>query len=127
MFGFEIGVVCLALNIYFESRGEPDKAQMAVALVTVNRAKRQKKTLCEIVFEPNQFTWTEEVIHKEPREDNIAWRKALRIAQKALTAKDFTGGCLWFHRYDVSPKWKHNLEYHGRYGQHLFYRRKQNY
>jgi cell wall hydrolase len=122
MFGLEIGLVCLALNIYYEARNEPDKAQMAVALVTVNRAKRSGKSLCEVVFEPYQFSWTHESIHKEPKEDNPAWLKAQRIAAKALTAKDFTHGCRWFHREDVYPKWRNNLTYHGKYGQHLFYK-----
>ena len=40
MFGLEIGLVCLALNVYFEARNEPDQAQMAIALVTINRAKK---------------------------------------------------------------------------------------
>ena len=122
MFGLEIGLVCLALNVYFEARNEPDQAQMAIALVTINRAKKFNKSLCEVVFEPHQFSWTHEDFHKEPREGDRAWKKAQRIAQKALTAKDFTGGSRWFHRVDVFPKWRLKLKFHARYGQHLFYK-----
>ena len=108
--------------MYFEARGEPDKAQLAVALVTVNRAKKYNKNLCEVVFEPNQFSWTNDRIHKEPNIKSKAWEKAQRIAAQALTAKDFTNGSLWYHRDDVFPKWILNLKFRGKYGRHLFYK-----
>jgi len=124
MFGFEIGLVCLSLNIFYEARGEPDKAQMAVALVTINRAKRQRMSLCEVVFEPNQFSWTDEHTQKDPKENNPAWIKAQRIATRALTTKDFTDGSRWYHRTDVWPYWRKNLQFHARYGSHIFYKEK---
>lgn len=123
MFSLEVALLCLSLNVYFEARGEPDKAQLAVALVTVNRAKKYNKNLCEVVFEPRQFSWTNNSnVHLEPNTNSPAWKRARKIAEQALTAKDFTGGARWFHREDVFPKWRKNLEFVGKYGKHLFYK-----
>lgn len=53
---------CLALNIYHESRGEPLDGQLKVGMVTVNRVKHDyyPDSLCEVVYQPKQFSWTED-------------------------------------------------------------------
>lgn len=124
MYSLEVALLCLSLNVYYEARSEPDIGQMAVALVTINRAKHRKQSICKTVFEPHQFTWTEESFHKDPKENDPLWRKAQRIARQALIAKDFTGKAMWYHREDVKPVWIKNLEYVGKFGKHLFYREK---
>lgn len=35
----ETAVLCLALNVFHEARGEPETGQWAVAQVTINRAR----------------------------------------------------------------------------------------
>lgn len=54
----------LIQNVYHESRGEPLKGQLAVAQVTLARllARKFGKTLADVVFAQNQFSWT-----KDPR------------------------------------------------------------
>ena len=51
---------CLAMNIYHESRGERLEGQIAVAQVTINRMEHTKwpSTICEVVYQPKQFSWT---------------------------------------------------------------------
>ena len=53
-------VICLALNIYHEARGEPIEGQRAVASVTLNRTldPRWPSTVCGVVYDPQQFSWT---------------------------------------------------------------------
>ena len=51
---------CLAMNIYHEARSESMQGQIAVAQVTLNRVEHDKwpSTICEVVYEPKQFSWT---------------------------------------------------------------------
>jgi len=53
-------VHCLALNIYHEARGETFEGKLAVAAVTLNRVrhKRFPDGVCEVVWQPRQFSWT---------------------------------------------------------------------
>ena len=51
-------LLCLALTVYFEARGEPEHGQYAVAEVVMNRVEQRDATVCSIVYAPNQFVWT---------------------------------------------------------------------
>jgi spore germination cell wall hydrolase CwlJ-like protein len=46
-------LTCLALNVYYEARGEPLAGKYAVAEVTMNRvaSPRHPGTVCEVVYE----------------------------------------------------------------------------
>lgn len=48
---------CLVAAIYHEARGEPVKAQRAVAEVVLNRAWKSGKSVCEVVAARRQFAW----------------------------------------------------------------------
>lgn len=50
MVGFDAALLCLALNVWHESRGEDLAGQYAVAFVTINRAKESHADICEVVF-----------------------------------------------------------------------------
>jgi N-acetylmuramoyl-L-alanine amidase len=52
------GLLWLTLNVYHEARSEPQIAQMAVALVTLNRASDQQRHISTVVQQPHQFSWT---------------------------------------------------------------------
>ena len=58
---------CLALNIYHEARGERVEGQIAVAHVTMNRVNHEKwpSTICEVVYQPKQFSWTHDKCSKQ--------------------------------------------------------------
>jgi spore germination cell wall hydrolase CwlJ-like protein len=51
---------CLAEAIYHEARGEPILGKIAVAQVIKNRiaSPAYPDTICKVVFQPGQFTWT---------------------------------------------------------------------
>lgn len=89
-------LLCLALNVYYEARGESDAGQQAVAHVTLNRARKNKSSVCSEVFKKNQFEWTENT-SKVPFNKNGAWIKAQRNAEIALRSSDNTGGAYFFH------------------------------
>ncbi len=109
---------CLALNIYFEARGEKPEGQFAVALVTMNRtqSRHYPSNVCGVVWQKRQFSWTHDGKSDRPT-DMRAWELAKRIAQVAylgynkLSARgrkalDFTKGALHFYAPSLAaPYW----------------------
>lgn len=119
---------CLALNIYFESRGEPILGQKAVAWVTLNRLKSKKyaKTICGVVYQKGQFSWTFDGLSDRPKSKK-QWDASLRIAR--LVVQEFergkldpTHGATMFHAKHVHPQWKKKYKMVLRIGNHIFYR-----
>jgi len=119
--GFVESLLWLSLNIYHESRGEPEIGQLAVAHVTLNRALEDKKSIPDVILAPNQFSWTFQKKSYAPLEINPL-QESLRVALKAMTTPDFTNGSTFYHHVDVAPKWTVGKSYIGRYGSHKFYR-----
>lgn len=121
---------CLSRALYFEARGESDRAMTAVAHVVLNRVADPEypATVCAVVREggergPCQFSWW-----CDGRPD-VAWEtdqhaRALRIARKALAGEsdDPTEGANMFHHVGVRPGWAEQAEARGRIGDHLFWR-----
>lgn len=114
---------CLAQNIYHEARSEPIKGQIAVAQVTINRVKAAnfKKSVCQVVFAPSQFSWT---LNKHIKvRDTQAWKTSLAIAKAVLTNSiripNFTA--THYHTRQVNPRWSRNMEVLAVIGSHIFY------
>lgn len=123
-------VACLAINIYMESRGEPIIGQYGVALVTINRAKKSQDSICNTVFKPKQFSWTNSGVKRvkyawkvATPKDDYAWEKAEKIAIHALAGNmpDFTKGADHYHATYVSPKWRYAMVPTKKIGNHIFY------
>ena len=115
-------LMCLALNIYHEARGEPLDGQVAVAMVTMNRANWQASSICDVVYERKQFSWTHRVHNPSPREP-AAWARAKRVASRVLDGEhdDVTRGATHFHSRAVQPVWRHALKKTTTIGRHVFY------
>lgn len=129
--GHEESVRCLALNIYHEARAEPEKGQLAVAAVTLNRVASPAfpNSVCKVVKQGGkkrngcQFSWWCDRHPDEPREAN-AWRRALELSRKALGGEisDPTDGALYYHATRVKPRWARSFARTGKIGRHLFYK-----
>lgn len=130
-------MLCLALNIYHEGRGEPLIGQHAIAQVTYNRANRNPDNVCKEVFKPKQFSWANTLTETKGAErarrskkfiptDDRAWDIARSIAFHTVKGNlaDFTKGATFFHTKSVRPIWRHSFErvYIAGAGRHLFYR-----
>jgi spore germination cell wall hydrolase CwlJ-like protein len=78
-------VVCLARNIFNEARGESFEGQLATLLVVLSRAKdsRFPDTACEVVYQPNQFSWTGDV-KILMQQDTPTAKKAIKKIQKDI-------------------------------------------
>lgn len=115
---------CLALNIYHEARSERVEGQIAVAQVTLNRVAHDEwpSTICEVVYQPKQFSWTHLVKEQSPLEKK-AWKKARVIARDVMigNVEDPTHGAVFYHANYVNPDWAKFMDLSKVIGNHLFY------
>lgn len=118
---------CMLTNIYHEARGDTEQGMQAVALVTLNRARQQGKTVCEIVYQRKQFSWTMmPKLRRKPLVDN--YDRVHRVASAAMSGDidDFTGGATHYHTKTIKPYWAKTLKKIKSFGAHIFYKGKQN-
>ena len=125
-------IECLALNIYFEARSEPDAGRLAVGHVVMNRVSddRYPGKVCAVVRQGGekvrnrcQFSWWCDGRSDRPR-DRIAWQQSKAIATRIYwgLSEDITEGALWYHAVYVRPTWRKILVPARTIGQHIFYR-----
>lgn len=121
--------LCLARNIYFEARGEGREGQEAVASVTLNRVRSAvwPASVCEVVYQPLQFSWT--AAHPRgtvpPVGEAGAWREVSEVAARALLGqvRDRTGGATHYvapARVASMPGWVGAMVPTQRIGGHRF-------
>ena len=123
---------CLANAIYFESRSEPVRGQMAVAQVVVNRAFSgfYPNDICGVVYQNAnrhlscQFTFAcdgkSKAIHERGE-----WARANRIAKQTLDGQIYVpevAKSTHYHAIYVHPNWVGEMKKMVRYGLHNFYR-----
>lgn len=116
---------CLAMNIYHEARGESLLGQEAVASVTMNRVRnpRYPDSVCEVVWQPKQFSWTRTHKKFHAIQDRDAWNKALVVARATFTGYELSrvGQATHYHAVHVQPYWADDGILVARIGRHLFY------
>ena len=119
---------CMALNMYWEARGEGTDGMIAVGWTVLNRMRsgRFPTTPCEVVYQGGtrrgcEFSWWCDGRGDRPR-DARSWRLALLLAERMLMSppRDPTGGSLYYHSTSVQPGWSHDRT--TRIGRHVFYR-----
>jgi spore germination cell wall hydrolase CwlJ-like protein len=123
---------CLANAVYFESRDEPVRAQIAVALVVMNRvfSPFYPNDVCGVVYQNAgrhlacQFTFACNGVPAVVTEPD-AWARAQHIA------RDMLDGKLWmpevaksthYHDYWAHPNWVGEMRRMDRLGGLIFYR-----
>jgi spore germination cell wall hydrolase CwlJ-like protein len=136
-------LICLAMNIYHESRNQSIAGQMAVALVTINRVRdnRYPNTVCEVVMEgPRRISWVD-----KSKEYPIKYRcqfswycdglsdtvrdfdtfvKITKLADIVMThfVVDITDGATHYHADYVKPAWAATKTRTTKIDDHIFYR-----
>lgn len=135
--------LCLAQAIYHEARGEPEKGQLAVANIILNRvaSKRYPSTVCGVVFQNAngrkyrcQFTFAcdgrSDMGGNGNRINREAWVRSHVLALAAF--KNFQNGdhpdtlpekALYYHTTAVSPSWSKVFTPVAEIGSHIFYTR----
>ncbi len=119
------GLTCLAENIYHEARGESDSGKLAVALVTLNRVKSKyfPDSICKVVWQPKQFSWTTASKRLKKAPNDKGWQKAMMIAKLAISGARYTaiGEATHYHADYVNPGWAQGKLLVATIGAHLFY------
>lgn len=115
---------CLAIGVYYESKGEPLEGQLAVAEVILNRAKsgRFPASVCGVLTQRGQFSFVRGGRLPQPPAGTRAWKTALAVAQVARDDSwdSRVSNALFFHARYVSPGWRRARV--GSVGNHIFYR-----
>lgn len=128
----EKAVKCLASAVYFESRGESVRGQVAVAQVVMNRvfSSFYPNDVCGVVYQKSnrryacQFTFTCDGSPDLVSESD-AWARSVSIANDMLDGK------LWmpevarathYHAFWVHPDWVNEMTKIYKLGVHVFYR-----
>jgi spore germination cell wall hydrolase CwlJ-like protein len=127
---------CMARNVYYEAGSEPVEGKIAVAQVTLNRAKdgRFGAGICGVVNAKNvvyekvicQFSWLCDGSEGRFKVNKKVWEESEAAAKKVLL-EGFTlpslKNALYFHADYVHPQWK-GLEEVSKIGRHIFYQTK---
>jgi len=124
-------ISCLALNIYFEARGEPDEGKLAVGHVVMNRvlSSRFPSTVCDVVRQGGetrrhrcQFSWWCDGRSDKPRNAQD-WQRSSEFALAVYwgQTEDPTDGALWYHADYVNPDWRKDFIEGRTIGRHIFY------
>jgi spore germination cell wall hydrolase CwlJ-like protein len=130
-------LACLARNVFYEANGEPMEGQMAVAQVTVNRARSGlfPKDLCAVVAQVTyaddrtkvcQFSWMCDSKFDKTKtisSNNPSYIAARRVYLEHRRVESLDNHVYFFHRYDVKidPTWPHHVV--DKIGNHVFYKR----
>ncbi|HEY9216069.1 MAG TPA: cell wall hydrolase [Ancylobacter sp.] len=123
---------CLAEAVYFESRGEPERGQIGVAQVVMNRvfSGYYPADICRAVYQNAnrklacQFTFACDNIRDVVTEPRL-WAQAKRIAADVLDGQLWdvkVGRATHYHARSVRPYWIREMRKLDRIGEHTFYR-----
>ena len=112
-------LMCLALNVYHETRSSPMSEGYAVSHVVLNRVSHDRwpDDICSVVKQGYskgkhrcQFSWYCDGKPDTPYEKK-AWALSQIIAKDVLdgTVPDNTGGATHYHAHYVNPYWAKSL------------------
>lgn len=133
---FTSALMCMALNIYHEARGEPLVGQIAVAQVVMNRVESPQypDTVCDVVKQGKysnglpvrhkcQFSWWCDGKPDKPK-DQARWEQSQALAENILlkSIPDITEGALFYHATHVRPYWADRFTQIAQIENHIFYR-----
>lgn len=127
-------LMCMAVAVYFEARGEPSEGQIAVAQVIRNRIEdaRYPDNACDVVKQGYywnghpvrnkcQFSFYCDGKSDTPR-NKQAWYNALYIAWLSGRVEDETNNATHYHSTKVFPQWAYTGEVTTKIHKHVFYK-----
>jgi spore germination cell wall hydrolase CwlJ-like protein len=124
---------CLSTAIYFEARGEPERGQVAVAQVILNRVRSPvfPQTICGVVYQGQmrkgcQFSFACDGHSDTPR-DNEQWALAQDLSKRIMSGELWlpeVGYSTFYHANYVSPRWARRMNKVDRIGAHIFYKKR---
>jgi spore germination cell wall hydrolase CwlJ-like protein len=120
-------IECLATNVYFEALIESDIGRIAVANVTMNRvnSKHFPNTVCGVVWENKQFSWTHDGKSDVPT-NKSGYEDIYEIAKAVYNGNilDITEGSTFYHADYANPYWTKVMTRVVQFDTHIFYTHK---
>lgn len=123
-------LMCMAVAVFFEARGETLTGKYAVANVIMNRVASQRypDDVCDVVNQDKQFSYTHDGLSDDPElynqpMDEIAWEESKIVSEEILkNMSEFVIESTHYHADYVTPYWSTAYEVEARVGKHIFYK-----
>jgi hypothetical protein len=117
---------CLAKNIFHEAGVEDRLGRYAVAQVTLNRVRssRYPNTICDVVYDRSQFSWTLDRSLRKSRPAGPLWRESVKVAEDVINRGYRVKGlesAMFYHADYVDPFWRKPEAKIAKVGTHIFY------
>lgn len=117
----------LAICIYHEARGESTEGKIAVGHVILNRLRKEKVSVKEVVLRPWQFSWANKG-SRPAITDYTALSESMKAAiacfSERLEGNNLSDADHYFANYITPPAWSRNMIQIAAIGKHIFYRSK---
>lgn len=118
------------MNMFYEARNESTLGQLLVAEVTLNRVESNNypDTVCEVVWQRKQFSWTHDGKSDNPDKlsylDRVVWAQIKDLSHEILNGESemTVTGATMYHADYVSPYWVNSYDHVATYGTHVFYK-----
>lgn len=122
----ELDLFCLAKNVFHEASVEDELGMFAVAQVTINRVRNANypDTVCEVVMQPGQFSWTNDSRRKWSHPSGPKWETAKRIARQVIKEGyriPALQSAMFYHADYSKPSWSNPEAIVAQVGTHVFY------
>lgn len=114
---------CLVRNAYYEANLEGSKGIALVTKTVLNRAIKQNKSFCSVIYQKYQYSWT-----RKKNLSVIPANRKLEIEKVVLSVyhnKYYFGtynNVISFHEKSLKPKWSSKLTKVGTWKNHTFYK-----
>jgi len=107
---------CIAVTLSKEAATEGLLGKRAVLDVLHTRMKESGKTACQVVMQPNQFSWTKGIgTFPSPS------KKELTTYRFVAKMKPVVEGATHFHNLKVKPSWAKKMKPKLKIKSHIFY------
>ena len=107
---------CIAVTLTKEAATEGLLGKRAVYDTIISRMKGSGKTACQVILQPNQFSWTKD-IETFPSPS----KKELTTYRFVAKMKPVVEGAKYFHRKDIKPSWAKKMKSKLKIKSHVFY------
>ena len=113
---FSSDASCIAVTLTKEAATEGLLGKRAVYDTIITRMKESGKTACQVIMQPNQFSWTKDIeIFPHPS------KKELTTYRFVSKMKPVVEGATHFHNLKVKPSWARKMKPKLKIKSHIFY------
>ncbi|WP_413587253.1 cell wall hydrolase [Bdellovibrio sp. HCB274] len=121
----QTATTCMICNCYHETRGENFDGMVAVNKVVLSRSEDDAfpDSVCGVVFDENQFSWTDDRAANNIRATEKDDKEALNLCRKAvsISVREGANDVLYYYNPSLaSPGWARRMKKCGKVDNHVF-------